>query len=184
VVSSSFNVYYCYLDVKNKSLHNTSKDFSERTANYLWQYKTQQFIKDVCKNIYNDIENSRFSYRDFKVYLFYSFLYNSKFYITNYQLPNVILINKLFKDDQFEKDQQFIKELNKNIILDNEKLFTFNLKGETHIYSLIKDKYISPNYWIKNKLVFDNIKQVNEENKEHKQFRRIMSLIEKEVCYA
>jgi hypothetical protein len=183
VDSSSAKVYYYYLNIKNR-INVSDKDMVENLSAFLYE-KAKEYTKILCKKIYNDIENNLLSYKDLRLYLLYSFLFEPKFFLNKYSLKDVNLIKNLFTDEQYKKDKIFVISLSKNIRFNSmEQYLTHNNKGTTYCYNLIKDKYISPIFWLKWRKYYENMKQINNENKEHKRFRKILKIIESEVGHA
>jgi hypothetical protein len=181
--SSSVCVYYNYLNIKNK-INLSSKNMDENLSMFLYD-KAKVYTKIICKKIYNDIENNLLTYKELRIYLLYSFLFDHKFYLNKYNLKDANLINNLFTEDQYKKDKIFIISASKNIRFNSiDQYLVCNSKGETYCYNLIMDKYISPLVWIKWRKRYEKLEQKNEESKQHKRFRNILQLIESEVGHA
>jgi hypothetical protein len=176
---SSITVYYYYLNIKNR-INVSDKDIKESLAYFLYN-KSKEYTKIICKKIYNDIENNLLTYKDLRIYLLYSFLFNPKFYLNNYDIEDVNLIKNLFTEETYKKDKIFIIKLSENIRFNSmEQYLTLNNKGNTYCYDLIMQKYVSPLFWIKWRKRYEKIEQKNIESKEHNRFRNILKLIEGE----
>jgi len=85
----------------------------------------------------------------------------------------------LFTVNQYNKDKQFIVELNKDVRLNGiESYFRINENGRNLVYTLTVDKYISPIFFIKlNK--FSEKKPKHKKDKEYYRFEYAMKIIEK-----
>jgi hypothetical protein len=141
------------------------------------------YYKSIINNIYNEIENNYYDYKDFRIYLAYNFIFEPKFSLYfGIDQKKINEIKNLLSEKNYENDENFISQLIKNIKLNKEDLFKYNEKGNTYISLIIKNKYISPLYWFKNKQFLDTVKQENKENKDHKKFRKRLTILEREVC--
>ncbi len=125
--------------------------------------RQKDLIKKYCFRIYNDIENSYYSYKDLTIAtlsLYYNheiFKYNSYKYLTD---KYINIIKDKFSTEQYSKDKKFIENLNKNKGISfkkNEDFFILREGGQSIIYDLIKKQYISPIFFIKllNKFKFE-----------------------------
>jgi hypothetical protein len=137
-------------------------------------YNANSWSKPQCIRIFNEIENSFYSYRDLLLAMWYELMFNDKIQLNKLTDERVNEIKVLFTEEELKKDKKIILSINKNIIFNNiTEYFKVNTENESYIYSFIKKKYISPIFWLKYGHLFDEVEQEYEESVEHIRFRKI-----------
>lgn len=140
-------------------------------------FDSNKYLKKTCIRIFNDIENSFYTYNDLLIALLYENIFG-KFNLNDINEKQVKEIKSLFTLSQLKKDKKIIHSINKNTIFNTiEDYFKINSDNETYIYFLIKKKFISPIFWLKYEYLFDRIEQKFEESEEHYKFRKICKYI-------
>lgn len=109
----------------------------------------------VYKKIYNDIENGYYTYDDLMIFYIYKLIFSNVVKIPEISQKNIKEIKKLFTEKQLKADKEFILDIKKELELKNELeisnvkyFFDINVNGENIIYSLIKSKHVSPNFYL------------------------------------
>jgi hypothetical protein len=146
--------YYFFCVMRNiKTFVTTGKPEDLETKIFNGVYDKQpDFMKNICKKIWNEYENGFFTNKEFKIYLLYIHLMNKKtFQIKDINTNEVKKVCMLFSDEQWNKDKQIIEAICKNINIKNVKHFLeMKLEGtENTVDKLIREQKISPIIWIK-----------------------------------
>jgi len=124
--------------------------------------KSKEYFHIYCKKIYNDLENSYYDYSDLILFVCHQYIFNNKINLKDINNKNVNEIIKLYTREQLEKDKKFILSVIKQSIVKNlNELFKIKEDGESIIYSLIQQKFISPFFFafIKQKNVLTDEKE-------------------------
>lgn len=136
--------------------------------------KVREYYKIHCKRIFNEIENSFYSYKDLKLFVLYSYLFVKWPNIKNINKKNIKEVKLLFSKNRLEEDKKYFLEINKRVKLNDLEKYFIIKEGVSIVYNLIKKKLLSPIFWIKYSSIVDNFEG---ESIEHKYFRRICNLI-------
>lgn len=100
------------------------------------------------KKVYNDIENGYYTYDDMIIYFLYKSIIN-KFKITDLTYKHIKEVRKLFTEKQAHIDLLFIINISKQLKIKSLRdFFKINVDGENIIYNLIKNKDISPIFYL------------------------------------
>lgn len=142
----------------------------------VWYSNNPDFIKNICKRIYNEIENHFYSYYDFAIYLLYNAIFYGK---TEIKLINHKDINKaseLFTNEQLRRDEQFILDLNDVLKFDIADYFKINRNGGCILYDdIVMKKRVSPLFYME---YSEHVETENrEQNEELKQFIKVTNKI-------
>lgn len=141
-----------------------------------WYTKNPDFIKNICKRIYNEIENHFYSYYDLAIFLLnYSIFYGKCDY--KYILEKDInKASEIFSKEQLQKDEKFMLELNQILNFDAEEYFKIKKEGGNIIYEdLIMKRKISPYFYLE---YYTKVKREEEkESEELKQFIKVINKI-------
>jgi len=142
--------------------------------------RMHDFLKKHYKRIYNEIENSFYTYVDLKLFCYHQIILNDRVKEQDINQKNVLAI----KEEYTEKNIEFNKKV--LIAIDNKmrlgslkKYFMIRSNGISLIYELIKIKrYISVYFWILNDKFF---KAHLDESAEHLKFRNSCILFKKQI---
>ena len=144
---------------------------------------TNNYYKENCKRIYNELENSYYTYKDLIVYFLYDFAMTGKTKpLHELKNKNILKIKKIFTKKQLEEDKKFILNINKKLQLKSMiEFFEIRSNGMPIIYELIKKNYVSPAIYIKcYEIALTTLKKdVNLVDSQFKIFEYNMSLITK-----
>lgn len=149
------------------------------TIHFNKSIEKDSYVVQCAKRIFNDIENGYYSLEDFVIALCYEYIWNNNVNLTQIKKEKIQLIKKLFTKEQLEKDKKFILELNKRVKLKGIKEYLkVNEKGTSIIYELIKNRKISPIFFlfVKRKGLTEEKKNVIL-NEEYLRFIRITTII-------
>lgn len=144
----------------------------------IWFNRSRDFTKRLCQTIYNDIENSFYTYNDFKVTLLYIYIFNRRMNYNELTEKNINRIKKIFSPKQLKKDQDFLLELNKRLKLDISDYFKINERGKNTAYEdLIMKQRVSPYFY----LLYGNLDDEENESNVLKRFKKILKEINKHL---
>jgi hypothetical protein len=111
--------------------------------------KVKESNKTFCARIYSDIENNYYSYKDLIIYCVYKSIFGETFGLYNINRKSIHNVKKLFSKKRLKEDKEFIKKVNEKLKIKKLKeYFDINLDGENIAYSLVKDKVISPIFYL------------------------------------
>jgi len=177
--SSALRVFSIYSNINRVMKRKKIKDDDNLYKMVFYKmYDKSEWIKPQCIRIFNEIENSYYTYRDLLIAMWYELIFNNRIQLKNLTDTKIKEVKILFSELELKKDKKIILSINKNIIFnDITDYFKINTENETYIYTLIKKKYISPIFWIKYGYVFDKVEQIYEESEEHIRFRKICKYI-------
>jgi hypothetical protein len=146
---------------------------------------------NVCKKLYNSVENNHISHGDIMLTYLYESLFSDKpIDIKLLNVENIKSVRKLFTYNQYCKDRFLIKDVIKELKLKGiVDIFEIRNGGENIVYKLIKNKHISPIFYIQNyKKVLPRCQENNIlKSKDFKHFEIIINIIfnkNKEMFYA
>jgi hypothetical protein len=109
-----------------------------------WFNNTPKFIKDQCYRVYNEIENSFYSYSDVVAFLIYESLWHDDVKLPEVNSESINNFKALFTDVQLLKDRRMIDKINKQANLkDIKEYFYIRENGESLIYRLCMQKIVS-----------------------------------------
>lgn len=166
-------VYSIYTNIINYVFGNKNVKLNKILKSYVFEKKSNQFVKDQCFRIYNEIENSFYSYNDLTIaLLFISF--RDKPNLKNIDRKLIIKCLKHFDKKQLKEDEKFILDLNKELKFNNIKEYFNIISGESIICELFLKGLISPLFFIK----YFNLLP-NNEKKEYKHIVRITKELKK-----
>jgi len=177
--SSSLLVFSIYHNVNKVIKRKKYKDTDLFKLVYPKLYESNSYNKHNCIRIYNDIENNFYTYRDFLITLLYQYIFTNKsIQLKNINEKLIIKTSLLFGKKELEKNKKIVLSINKNTIFNTlQDYFKINKDKESYVYLLIKNKYISPIFWIKYDYLFDENGQKYIESQEHFRFRKICKYI-------
>jgi DNA primase large subunit len=131
----------------NKNIVDINNIF--KPVSKIWFERTNNYYKDACKKIYNDIENNYYNHNDLAITLLYEMIYNKKINFFDINHKKIKEVKSMMNKQQLEKDKNLIVVINKQINLKNvNDFFKINEDGLSIVYHLIKDKNISPIFFI------------------------------------
>lgn len=148
----------------------------------VWFDKSSDFTKRHCKRIYNEIENAYYSYNDLVIFLLYELIFFDKNHVKLITEKDINITSKLFTEEQLEKDQEFLIQLNDKIKLtDIADYFKINRNGGNIIYEkLILNKNVSPYFYIECQNLVS--REEEKESEELKKFIRIINKIKETLA--
>jgi len=148
-----------------------------------WFDKTGEYTYRICKRIYNDIENNYYNYKDFVNFIMYQYIKNGKFKISSLITKDIVNSKKLFTKKQLEKDKEFILQVaKKSKIKDICIFFETNDEGESIIFQLTKQEYVSPCFFLRfKKRCLTNEKENVILSNDYKRFRLAMNILQKNL---
>lgn len=184
VVNSTYNIFCVY-----KNLINTVKTLEENNilTNVYGFQNCNETLLIKLKTIYNDIENNYYNYDDLIIYILYNLIFNTNgsFIYKGNNCEKLKEVLKLFTKRRLEEDQSLLIEVNKKMKLQPNpmvELFKIREDGFSFIYKLIKQKKISPLFYMMyvSKILNDD-KNNNDELKHDnlKQFEFTINLLKK-----
>jgi len=104
----------------------------------------------IYKKIYNDIENGYYTHDDLIIFYIYKLIFSDDVKLPEIRYKNIKEIKKLFTEKQLKIDEKFILEIKNELKINNViGFFKINIDGENIAYNLIKNKYISPIFYLK-----------------------------------
>jgi predicted metal-binding protein len=109
-----------------------------------WFTHTPKYIKDQCFRIYNEIENSFYSYKDVVAFLIYESLWHDDVKLPEVNSESINKFKAIFTEEQLLKDRRMIDKINKQANLkDIKEYFFIRENGESLIYRLCMQKIVS-----------------------------------------
>lgn len=109
-----------------------------------WFDHTTQFIKKQCFRLFNEIENSWYTYDDLVAFLIYRSLWDSAVKLTEVTDASMQAFKAEFTEAQLKKDREVIAKINKPAGLrDISEYFIIRENGESLIYGLCMKKIVS-----------------------------------------
>jgi len=176
--SSSLKVFSIY---QNFIRWQKGKDVPfDKLHSITWFNRSGDYLKNQCKKVYNEIENSRFNYQDFSLFLLHNSIFNTKLKWADVNTKNINVIKNLYTEAQFIIDQQFILELDKKLnFKDISVYFKINRDGRNFVYDeLIMKNRVSPLFYI---MLENDVDETSDfkEAEELKKFKRIIKKIKK-----
>ena len=170
--------------IQNCKSFNAGKDVDLDTiVNAFWYKKSPPFIKNTCKRIWNDIENSLYEYVDFKLFLLYNYIFIPKIDIRNI---DVKMINTCINDlslKRFGLDKELMLAINKRVKLKSiDEYFKINPGGLNYMHDLVIMKTISPITFLKlrSSLKLEE-KSLYDESKIYTKFKRLVDEIKRQM---
>jgi len=140
----------------SKAVNKKSTDYSTlniyKLSHQFHYDRSPEYIKQICKKIYNDIENHFYSYRDLALFIACDFLYNQKNSWKSIDVKNINIVKEMFTESRFLIDQQTIIEINKKTGFEKlSQYFQLNSDGISVMYDLVMHKkhFISPLFYLK-----------------------------------
>lgn len=177
--SSSVKVYYILKNYKNTK-KNVNKDFSKYT--HILYKNSSKYMKILCKKIYNDIENSKYTYNDLIIYLIHNAMFSRKENFNEINKENIKKISDLYKKQRLIIDKENIKKIMKELNIKFNYLFNIDERGGTLCFDFCNEEIISPLLWIlksKKYFVEESFFVKLFENDNHKTFRKYCNVIKK-----
>ncbi len=144
--------------------------------------KTNEFIKKQCYRIFNEIENSYYTYNDLMVYMIYRTLWDTSVKLVNINHDAIDKFKLQFTERQLETDRITIHKINKEAKMKNIKeYFSIRENGESLIYRLCMREIISIYffmYYADSLLTgFFGRMALKERNKDYKKFHETMKIL-------
>jgi hypothetical protein len=116
----------------------------EDPVNKSWFEHTTPFIKKQCYRIYNEIENSYYSFNDVILFLIYKSIWDMAVKLVDVNGTSVDEFKSQFSKKQLMKDREVINDINKKAGYKHiSEYFVVRENGESIIYRLCIDKLIS-----------------------------------------
>lgn len=148
--------------------------------NYYFKYrKTKDFIRKKTAEISSFINSSHFSLDDLKCYVYYSYIYDDIRYLWSHnfnfnhkEIENFKL--KYFSKLALDRDRKIIININKQLKFSLEDYFKIRETGECYAAILIRNKYISPMFYIK---YMDYASNISESSESQKKLNFVMKVI-------
>jgi len=138
--------------IKNtQKMIKTSKDLDVFKLVFIdWYSKSPEFIIQICKKLYNDLENGYYEPKDIAIFILYDSIFNDVFKYSSLTKENILKVKNIFTKKQLEKDKQFILDVNKKLKLNDplKELFEIKEDGNSIIYELIMKEYITIIFYI------------------------------------
>lgn len=124
-----------------------------------WMYgRSPKFIKDQCFRIYNEIENSWYSYQDAVMVMIYDSIWASHLDLKKVNLDAVKQIRFMFTKKKLIEDQNAIVEINGTFKLPSiDDFFKIREKGGSFLHDLIEHRKVSLYFFIN---YYDRIKEI------------------------
>lgn len=140
--------------------------------------KAKPYFIKICKKIYNDIENSYYTHWELALYLLYQRVFEAKLKVQNINKDSVKHVRKLFTKEQLLKDKEIVQHaMKKRGINEIDELFKILEDGESIVYKLIRQKIITPIYFLRYQGLTNDQKNSILVNEEYKRFVRIVDKI-------
>lgn len=139
-----------------------------------WFEHTAPFIKRQCYRIWNEIENSYYSFNDLVSFLIYDSIWNSPVDLMKVNDKTIETFKEEFTELQLEKDRRAIAEINKQARLkDINEYFIIRDNGESLIYKLCMKRIVSVYFFCNyaNTLLTGIFLRANLKER-HKQYRK------------
>ncbi|MFW6219535.1 MAG: hypothetical protein ACOC33_01575 [bacterium] len=183
--NSSLTIFSIYQNVKKIVVSQKYDTPIFKKVASIWFNKSNEFVKNNCKRIFNDIENNYYTHNDLVVFILTYSIYNSKFISLNkITYKNIKDTLKLYTKKTLIKDKTFIKKINDELNFKNiADFFIINDDGENLIYNLIIKKYISPIIFLqyRKKCLTINEKNTILKNEKYLKFEKYMNMINKHL---
>jgi hypothetical protein len=138
-----------------------------------------KYIATVARKIHSDIQLKYFSYDDYKLYVLHNFIFDEKYNFGDYKRDDVNKIKNQYSDDKLKLDFNTLKSMS-NVLLEIKNVdyyFMINDDGNSHIYNLIINKYISPVVCVK---LIDRFVENELKSEKYKKFEFIIKTIKKQ----
>lgn len=129
--------------------------------NHEYMFKnSNNFVKNIYKNIFQQISNFEYSYSDLKFYILYKYAIDGNFQISKDIIPEkIIKMKSILSIKNLEKDVKLLDKIRKESKLFKrlEDLYVLNEEGINMIYVLIKKGHVSPRFYFhtNDKVSFD-----------------------------
>jgi hypothetical protein len=139
--------------------------------------RTVEQIRNKAASVTSLINSSHFTLRDLELYVGYYYIYEKKevwFSITEKKLSG--FEQKYFSNDSLKRDQNLIVDVNNELKVGGvDDFFRINDEGgECHAHLLLKNKYISPMFYIK---YMGRLSNIEKQSKEQKKTNNIASIL-------
>jgi hypothetical protein len=112
--------------------------------------RANEYHQNNAKRIFNDIENNFYDYRGLVLYLLYNAMMDETITLYDIKDRNIKSVVKLFGKEQLAEDKEFIRKVNQSMNFKHiSDFFRLTQEGFPVIFPLIKQKYISPVFFMK-----------------------------------
>lgn len=140
-----------------KQVFTDKKEISlDRLVNVVHFNRQSRFIMSKCNKVVQGINNNHYSFYNYKQYVLNLYMFNKKV-SWGMVIPNDIAkIKKLFSNERYKKDKQFVENLVVRLKSDASKKFNVynmydvNSNGNNILLDLISSGEISPMYYLMN----------------------------------
>ena len=140
--------------------------------------RANEYYVSQAKQIFNDIENSKYGYNDVALFIFHHSAIGKVPFITE---KSILRTKMLYSKERLEQDKIRVLSINKKLMLKKfNRYFDLDSEGKSIIFRLVKRGLISPLFWIE----YDRFWEVDdkqEETFEHFKFRKCCELIKTQV---
>lgn len=114
-----------------------------------WYESSNPYIKNQCWRIYNEIENSYYSFESLVSFLIARTLWDKNVIFENINDKNINTFKSKFAEQQLEKDRKNIDDINKEAKFKHIRdYFGVLASGESLIYQLCMNEIISLYFFI------------------------------------
>lgn len=176
--SSVIRVFSIISNIRN-SLKKNKEIVLDKLVFFKILEKSPEFLKKQYKRIYNEIENSFYTYDDLKLFCFHQIIVNKNVKEVDISIKNIENIKKEFTEQNIEFNKRILIAIEEKIkfrIL--KKYFEIGNDGYSMVYKLIMKKYISLYFW----LLYDKFfVESSLENNKHLKFRMNSNLFKKQI---
>lgn len=157
---------------------NKKVDFT-KTVFSGWYDKQPRYIKIVCDNIKDYINNGYFTIEDFENYVIFSYITNDKLKWNDIKHVNVIEYTSFLNREE-DIDREFVQNvIDATEVKTLNDFFVINSNNNSFMYDFIINKYISPVFYLKmmEYCTIGHISSNFDESAEHKKFRELFEKI-------
>jgi hypothetical protein len=133
--------------------------------------KIRPNISTKCSELYSDIENGYYGYKELITYFVHQNIYDKNIGLYNVNKKEIKALKKQYNKKQLKEDKQTILSVCKKLNINNIKeLFEINVDGENLVYSMVLSNTISPIFYLQyykkyfNSEIFKNDKFCRFEN--------------------
>lgn len=145
-----------------------------------WFNKSSDFVLRPCKRIFNDIENSYYNHNDFIICYLHESLFFTKVKLSDINYKRIKEVKSIFTKKQYNMDKMFVNTINDDLKLKNTELFfEINNTGDSIIYNLIKNNYVSIMFYLFfiKKVLTKTPENIILKTKEYLHFERLNNII-------
>lgn len=163
---------------RNRRVKNIHKNVGPIPLQRSTEYSTRHY-----KRIYNDIENSFYSYKDLTAFIALYYLWETKLNLYDIKDSSVKGTSYILSNERYNEDLETVNNAlaifdTSGVVQNYNMLFKTNDIGTCHAYELIIEGIISPIFFIKNLKIYEDFKEEDKESDEYRCFIKKIYYIE------